>query len=69
MEQPDTGTSRPDDTYCPKCDVFGHALGSVACEVYQAEVEVPYHEAQLKAKARDARPLSAPDLLLDELYD
>ena len=26
------GTSRPDDTYCYCCDVFGHARGSPACE-------------------------------------
>jgi hypothetical protein len=31
-----TGTDRPDDTYCPKCDVYGHAEGSGACAVYHA---------------------------------
>lgn len=30
----ETGTARPEDTYCVKCDVFGHAEGSPACEFY-----------------------------------
>lgn len=36
-----TGTSRPDDTYCPKCDVFGHEQDSGACRVYQTKYHVP----------------------------
>ena len=38
-ELPNRGTSRPDDTYCSKCDVFGHATGSPACEFYYARWE------------------------------
>jgi hypothetical protein len=34
-----TGCARPDDTYCEKCDVFGHAKNSIVCHVYQALVE------------------------------
>lgn len=26
------GTDRPDDTYCPRCDVFGHAEDSPWCK-------------------------------------
>jgi hypothetical protein len=35
-----TGTSRPDDSYCSKCDVFGHEQGSGACHVYQTKYYV-----------------------------
>lgn len=28
------GTDRPDDTYCPICDHFGHAENSPACELF-----------------------------------
>lgn len=28
----ETGTDRPDDTYCVACDVFGHEEGSMACK-------------------------------------
>lgn len=28
------GTARPDETYCPVCDVDGHAEGSPACQLF-----------------------------------
>jgi len=31
---PDAGTDRPNDTFCQRCDIFGHAEGTVACEFY-----------------------------------
>lgn len=27
----ETGTNRPEDTYCVACDVFGHEEGSMVC--------------------------------------
>ena len=37
--EPDPGSCRPDDTYCVKCDVFGHTEDSPACEIYYARWE------------------------------
>lgn len=28
----ETGTDRPEDTYCVVCDVFGHEEGSMVCK-------------------------------------
>ena len=33
-EEPHNGTDRPDDTYCTRCDIYGHAENSPACEFY-----------------------------------
>jgi len=42
------GTAWPDDSYCPRCDVYGHVEGSAYCNLLDEE------EAR---KSREGLPL------------
>jgi hypothetical protein len=38
-QEPDPGPCNPNETYCVKCDAWGHREESPACEFYQARWE------------------------------